>query len=447
MAEQLVPENRLERFLSSIVYNTDVPDERRTRLELWLGAILKRNTPPDAPYDRLERWLKEIYENADYAAQFSGLNVEFWSKGNEQIKSLIVDIAPYQDFGGYDKPWPPGTGKNFLENNVESGTYRDITSTRNPDGSLTLNGTITQGTVYIGNFALGDFGIDGQNDEVKHIPNGSYIASTGTSRGVVTLQFVGANSAGTGDATTIASVKNSGNVVIDDTYRYNWVRLYLSAGEYDNLVIKPMLRLASDSDPTYEPYANVCPITGFDSITVKRYGVTEEDNLLTVNVLLGQTIYGGTVDIITGEMNVKYQTRNLAISDMNNGDNFPGWRNCDWLLDSIPEGINESLTRFSGVLINMCTRSQIKANTLSSYGVYPLFFDAKDGTSPFGGMEETELKEKYPNLVLQIALPLITPVIYHLTSQQISTLIGTNHVKASLVNGTTEIEANITLRV
>lgn len=104
MPEQLVPETRLERFLSSIVYNTDVPDERRNRLELWLGAILKRNPPPDAPYDRLERWLKEIYENADYTAQFSGLNVEFWSGSEKPISSIELAIPITREGSGTPSP-------------------------------------------------------------------------------------------------------------------------------------------------------------------------------------------------------------------------------------------------------------------------------------------------------------------------------------------------------
>lgn len=104
MPEQLVPEIRLERFLSSIAYRTDVPEERRNRIERWLGAILKTNAPPDSPYDRLELWLKEIYDNTDYTTEFSGLNVEFWSGSEKPISSIELAIPITREGTGEPSP-------------------------------------------------------------------------------------------------------------------------------------------------------------------------------------------------------------------------------------------------------------------------------------------------------------------------------------------------------
>lgn len=360
MPEQLVPETRLERFLSSIAYNTDVPDERRNRLERWLGAILKMNAPPDAPYDRLERWLKEIYENADYSAQFSGLNVEFWSRGNEQIKSLIVDIKPYQDFNGYDKPWAPGAGKNLVG---------------------IPNFTLTKPSERYKNFNLD-----------APVPPGTYTCSLVVTNYENSTHQTEINFNGAGAVKMFGVYIPSGTIgkvitKVTTTGEITYIYAYINSNNPDGTTITiEDIQLEEGRDATeFEPYANVCPITGFDQITVKRHGELETDSPLIVDVALGQTVYGGYIDVITGELTVTHG--NIASYD---GEEIDG----EWL------------------------------SSIDLY--YP-------DTNPTEGA--------------QVVYELDVPLKSQLSSNQIATLVGTNHVKATLVNGTTEFEADITLKV
>ena len=52
---------------------------------------------------------------------------------------------------------------------------------------------------------------------------------------------------------------------------------------------------------------NVRPITGRSSVTVTRAGATETDDPVSVTVQLGQTVYGGTLDVATGELTIDRQ--------------------------------------------------------------------------------------------------------------------------------------------
>lgn len=149
------------------------------------------------------------------------------------------------------------SGKNKLENGVQDGSAYGVSVVRNNDGSLTLNGTVSGNTVVIGNIQTGIYGaVQDQNDGVKHIENGEYISSNGGIQSI-SVQIIGTNlSSGITDLHTISGI---GRFTIDDTYAYNYVRIVVSAGTYNNVTIYPMIRLATETDPTYEPYTGGAP--------------------------------------------------------------------------------------------------------------------------------------------------------------------------------------------
>lgn len=190
---------------------------------------------------------------------------------NVPVKNLKVSLSSTQDLHGYSKPWAGGTGKNFLESNVTTSTVASITLTNNEDGSITINGTLTSNQIIIPNFALSASSLSDQNDEKKHLPNGTYTVSTGNDSNNIRLQVYGTNTSGVDELTALFFAK-SGNFTIDDTYKYNYIRLWLAEGTYTNATIYPMIRLATESDTTYEPYENICPM----------YPVVGKKNLLPV---------------------------------------------------------------------------------------------------------------------------------------------------------------------
>ena len=66
-----------------------------------------------------------------------------------------------------------------------------------------------------------------------------------------------------------------------------------------------MVRLSSVVDDTFEPYSNICPISGHTDVTVtvaSTSGGSGED----YTVSLGATYYGGLLDVTTGELEVTW---------------------------------------------------------------------------------------------------------------------------------------------
>lgn len=141
--------------------------------------------------------------------------------------------------------------KNLLENNVVNNTVGNATITKNLDGSLTIDGTLVNNSILCWNMQSGAVSTDTQNDMVKHIPNGIYISS-GSVNGI-NIQIMGSNTSGTSGISVIC--QGNGKFTIDDTYAYNYARILVSAGTYDNVTIYPMIRVAEDTDSSYQPYA------------------------------------------------------------------------------------------------------------------------------------------------------------------------------------------------
>ena len=183
--------------------------------------------------------------------------------------SLTTSYEINQDLAGQTEPFLYGS-KNILYNNVY-GTkeINGITAVFRNDGSILINGKTTATTMLVYNFALEEGGTSaGQNDMKKHIPNGTYTVRSFSSS--VSVQVQGANGSGTG--TQIFS-NYTGTLTIDDTYAYNWVRLYIGSGKtFSNANIRPMIIDVNEDSSTYTPSRNICPIIPQTSETYRIGG-------------------------------------------------------------------------------------------------------------------------------------------------------------------------------
>lgn len=142
----------------------------------------------------------------------------------------------------------------------------------------------------------------------------------------------------------------------------------------------------------------------------------------TTTLTLPETIYGGTVDAVTGEGSNQYIFRELAIADMNNSEDFPGWKNEDW--------------------INDCKHYPSRDGNFNSLGIYGVtsIADISQGgfwnsngtqiyTTPYqwGGKTQSQIKEAYPDLVVQFCLQLVSPEPFQATGNQpIPAVVGLN---------------------
>lgn len=127
---------------------------------------------------------------------------------------------------------------------------------------------------------------------------------------------------------------------------------------------------------------------------------------------LGQTVYGGTVDLVTGVLTVDRLviTRNTA--NMNNNEEYPGWK------DAI---FNEYFGNGRNVLVNepLNIGESYGVNTVAAIGAIWL---------PINTYGKTQSEWIALAQDIQITIPLATPQTIQLTPQEIQTLVGYNRV-------------------
>lgn len=132
----------------------------------------------------------------------------------------------------------------------ESGyTHNGMTSTYDSDGVITVNGTSTNTTAYFGIF-------NSATSSIALKPNTDYILSMKLQDATNTSIFLANNSV------DIAAIRNKASGYYEHKFRTPatlgtlTIALYWGTGVTEtNTKINPMLRLAEDTDDTYQPYA------------------------------------------------------------------------------------------------------------------------------------------------------------------------------------------------
>ena len=281
------------------------------------------------------------------------------------------------------------TGKNLIPNRAVSGTSSGVSYTVNADGSIALSGTATA------NGAIMVWEYDGK--ELNEFTNKQLIISGGYSNNIFFALFVNGSqyvaSFGSETAFTLGEMQDTGNLGTTTrayVYFYNGVNC-------DGVVIKPIVRLASDSDSTYEPYSGTTLPIAFPQSA--------------------GTVYGGTLTVNkdgSGELVVDKGLWTKNTSTMNNNENVPGWK---WagIAELIGTGYNASFN----ATMNIGTK--YSANTIGSNDI--LFLDKL-----FYGKTQTEWQALAMDV--QIVVVLATPVTYSLTPGQVNTLLGVNNIWA-----------------
>lgn len=140
------------------------------------------------------------------------------------------------------------TGKNLLPNNAKNQTINGVTFTVNADGSVTANGTATDNAFFViyPNTATNEY----ENNILTGCPAGGNPSTSYCISARVGLQS---------DDTYVRSTDDSGNgaVIPKVNTSTECIRFYIRiAKDYtaNNLTFYPMLRDASITDDTYEPY-------------------------------------------------------------------------------------------------------------------------------------------------------------------------------------------------
>jgi hypothetical protein len=321
---------------------------------------------------------------------------------NVPVSELIVDINPVQYLHGYDKPWVGGAGKNKLPNTATSQTVNGVTYTVNSDGSVTANGTST--------------GWDGFVIGTAVLEAGTYILS-----GETINEFTYVEVSIDGHNYNTANRKDSPPFTLSEQTSVTAKIFSAPQSTPSGVKICPMIRLASESDATYEPFSNICPITGHDSGVI-RVDTDQFANIYKVD--FGQTVYGGHLNVTTGELTIthKYQRGGFSRKSVDSSNKL--WY-CGDLSDSKEYASVEAPNAISNMFVGKSLENCRADN--SGFTLFPkqLYIAGYVGN-------ESALDALLSNL--EIAYELATPFDIDLTPTEVRTLLNANNIYADTGN-------------
>lgn len=269
---------------------------------------------------------------------YQGEIVNFSTLAGDKITSARADFHPIQDLHGYDSPWPAGGGKNKLPPNYSGGASlvtSGVTYT-NTDGVVNVTGTPT-GNAYYGLFP----NTDGQR---LPLPSGTYTISCQetTADCKVNFNVVGG----------VSSVLNA------NQHRYTFTlssdgEMYANILTNGNSAVNLTLHIQIESGSTatsWEPYSNICPISGRTGLSVYRTGknlYSRENGQYNVPVYATDGTSASYPDVNVVYIPVKPNTKYTITPQPNSVQYYVRWIECD--------GNKGYVWRYSS-LINSTTR-------------------------------------------------------------------------------------------
>lgn len=362
------------------------------------------------------------------AKSVSGNPITITDGSARKAEGLSVECNPKQNLHGYDHPWAGGAGKNLLPMTVAGIKKENIGGTWS-DNAYTLNGvTFTVQTDEDGN-VMG----------IKSVGTASaYSILVLPATAIITGNYILTGSAPNGSGNTwnlrLGKGASDSFVTFDDGSGVSFTaendvykaRLAIMEGANINGTWYPMIRLASVSDATFEPYSNECPIEGYTECVVE---VEDEDETTqdTAIITFGQTVYGGSVDFKTGKVTVTH-----GIVDM--GELTWSWYGglSVFISDGIASAVKKPSTNYQ-VLDGLCevfpvvaregvSNNQLFVNIDGRIGVVTNMYESNPTTFT------AAMSGKY------ICYELATPIQLTLTPAELELLKGYNYITT---NGTT----------
>ena len=239
--------------------------------DILLAEKLKKDPP-----------LPPIPDNAYLLEQATGDVITLTDAAALPMPTATTTLTPIQDLHGFSYPWVGGANKNMLPMTVEgikslntSGTwsgnvysYYNVTYELLTDSANNITGIKVNGT------STGRYGFTLCNaNTINFLQSNTYILTgcpTGGSETTYSLN-VGDNITATYITYGYAETFTPSNDFLSNNY---FARIYIQSGAtINNLTFYPMIRLATVTDPTFAPYSNICPISGYDGAEYTRTGV------------------------------------------------------------------------------------------------------------------------------------------------------------------------------
>ncbi len=182
-------------------------------------------------------------------------------------------INAEQDLNGYDKPWAGGSGKNLIPPTIYNYAFD--------------NDAIVEGSSYRGMWAK----IDAETTYT--LSRNTVIGNRFRIYGCVDEPAAGVS------ATQIVSADNQLSNTFTVPSGYNYIFVYLAN---NGVEITSNIQLEEGSTATtYEPYSNICPITGFSSMDIVVSSTESASGGQTYSTTFDDC-YGGYVDCVNSKL-------------------------------------------------------------------------------------------------------------------------------------------------
>lgn len=282
-------------------------------------------------------------------------------------------------------------GKNLVSNTATTQTVNGVTFTVNADGSVVANGTNSLSsmfTVLVGRFnmlASTKYILSGSpaSDAISLTLRDRYGNNTYASDGGWSPEFM----VDKGDDTASLFIRVAPNATVD------------------NLTLRPMIRLASETDAAYEPYQG-------DTVTVN----------------FGQTVYGGTLDWNTGVLTV-----DRAVYNFTGNEPFSlASGGIPYFTVTKSAGVIASVVRFDQTSAENGSCSHYKpvsawsGNACEYMGVTHSFRFTDTRFAAVDDFKAYLAAQKTAGTPVQVCYKLATPTTIQLTPQQVLGLKGVN---------------------
>ena len=329
----------------------------------------------------------------------SGSLVSFTDGAAMPMVACTAEIVPKQSGTGTPSPdnvrpisgWESvnvyGRGKNLVKLPNTTSTSTGVTATITDEPKITYNGT-RSGSATVAN--LNDF----------TLPSGTYILSGGENGDPCGLQVF--------NVTQNAAYRDSNgrgvSFTVNDGDQLRW-RIFVGANAtMDNVTRYPLIRVATETDPTYEPYTGT-----------------------TTPVNLGRTVYGADAEIVGGVLTVThvYQLFDNSVPCYNVATNFgTGYNRAiyDTLESTAKRDIETPILSDKFSYTNASALGLYKAN-INNNGV--LCLGVPDTITTTAEMQAWAGQNPFA-----IVYELSQPQTYQLTPTEVNTLLGENNVWA-----------------
>ena len=348
-----------------------------------------------------------------------------------QFKSLVADIEPQQDLNGYDHPWVGGAGKNLVNPTLlTSKTNQGVAITpKESDPIISLSGTASGAF----NYYICPTGSNVVKSNAGFVlPAGTYTFSARKQDGSA-LGLGGAIGAfyweGESDSRQIVQANNNNVTSVTVT---SSEALYITptiggvSGAATDFDVYFQIELGSTATE-WTPYENLCPISGWDSVEVVVSPTTSVEDGTTYTATFDETVYGGTVDLVSGVLTV-----DRAYVDLGT---------LTWTVYGTAVA---STNRFGATLTAQQADATHPTAISSAYSLLPTggTFDANETGFTIASSRTIfvyDANHKADDAAtfktamngVQLVYELATPQTYQLDPQTINTLVGVNNVWAN----------------